>query len=170
MRFSSPSSWSLLQLADMSLLVLYNETKFSHHIVQHGTLSQLQLNLHNHVLVLCAFCKALFVSLLKSMSSTFSATVPSRTKTLYLQLLLLKLRMNALFSLWLLNSESNSSILSWKQLHLKLRLDDTEGSFSSFMEVTQSQIQELLPLNLILYQNHGCSGCLHEYWNYFFDY
>jgi hypothetical protein len=47
---------------------------------------------------------------------------------------------------------------------------DTEGRFSSFMEVTQSQIHGLLPLNLILYQNHGCSGCLHEYWNYFFDY
>jgi hypothetical protein len=49
-------------------------------------------------------------------------------------------------------------------------ITDTEGSFSSFMEVTQSQIQGLLPLNLILYRNHGCSGCLYEYWNYFFDY
>jgi hypothetical protein len=47
---------------------------------------------------------------------------------------------------------------------------ETEGIFSSFMEETQSQIQGLLPLNLILYQNHGCSGCLHEHWNYFFDY
>jgi hypothetical protein len=65
---------------------------------QHGTLYQLQCNLHNHVLILCAFYKALFVSLPKSISSTFSATVPSKTKTLHLQLLFLKLRMTALFS------------------------------------------------------------------------
>jgi hypothetical protein len=47
---------------------------------------------------------------------------------------------------------------------------DTEGSYSSFMEVTQSQIQGLLPLNIILYWNRGCFGCLQEYWNYFFDF
>jgi hypothetical protein len=47
---------------------------------------------------------------------------------------------------------------------------DIEGSFASFMEVTQSQIHGLLRLNLILYRNHGCSVCLHEHWNYFFDY
>jgi hypothetical protein len=69
-----------------------------------------------------------------------------------------------------LNSESSSSILSCQQLHLKLRVNDTEGSFSFFMEATQSQIHGLLPLNLILYQNHGCSGYLHEHWNYFFNY
>jgi hypothetical protein len=34
-------------------------------------------------------------------------------------------------------------------------ITDIEGIFSSFMEVTQSQIQGLLPLNLIRYQNHG---------------
>jgi hypothetical protein len=68
-------------------------------LYQPGTLAQLQLNLHNHVLVLCAFCKALFVSLPESMTSTFSATVPSGTETLHLQLLFLKLRMTALFSL-----------------------------------------------------------------------
>jgi hypothetical protein len=49
-------------------------------------------------------------------------------------------------------------------------ITDTEGSFSSFMEVTHSQIQGLLPLNLILYRNHAYSGCLYKYWNYFFDY
>jgi hypothetical protein len=70
----------------------------------------------------------------------------------------------------MLNSESSSYILSWKQLHLKLRVVDIEGIFSYFMEVTQYQIQGLLPLNLILYHDRGCSGCLHEYWNYFFDY
>jgi hypothetical protein len=48
------------------------------------TLAQLQLNLHNHVLALCAFCKALSVSLAESMSSTLSAIVPSGTRTLHL--------------------------------------------------------------------------------------
>jgi hypothetical protein len=37
---------------------------------------QLQLNMHNHVLALCAFCKALSVSLPDSMSSTLSTTIP----------------------------------------------------------------------------------------------
>jgi hypothetical protein len=81
-----------------------------------------------------------------------------------------KLRMTTPFSLWQLNSESNSYTLSWKHLHMKLRVVDTEGIFSSFMEATQTQIQGLLPLNLILYQNHGCFDYLHEHWNYFFDY
>jgi hypothetical protein len=48
-------------------------------------------------------------------------------------------------------------------------INDIEGRFSSFMEVTQSQIHGFIPLNLLIYHNHGCSGCLHEYWNYFFD-
>jgi hypothetical protein len=47
---------------------------------------------------------------------------------------------------------------------------ETESSFSSFMEPTQSQIQGLLPLNIILYRNQSCFGCLHKHWNYFFDY
>jgi hypothetical protein len=45
-------------------------------LYQPGTLDQLQLNPHNHVLDLCDFCKTLFVSLLERMSSTLSATIP----------------------------------------------------------------------------------------------
>ena len=47
---------------------------------------------------------------------------------------------------------------------------ETEGSISSFIEATQSQIQGLLPFNLILYRNYGCFGYLHKHWNYFVDY
>jgi hypothetical protein len=35
---------------------------------------------------------------------------------------------------------------------------------------SQLPLNGLLPLHLIRYLNHGCSGCLHEYWNYFFNY
>jgi hypothetical protein len=45
-------------------------------LYQPGTLAQLQLNLHNHVLALCAFYKSLSISLPESMSSALSATVP----------------------------------------------------------------------------------------------
>jgi hypothetical protein len=57
---------------------MYCTLKENFHITlyQTSTLSQLQLNMHNHVLALCVFYKALSVSLPESMSYTLSATVP----------------------------------------------------------------------------------------------
>jgi hypothetical protein len=76
-----------LQPVDLSLSIFNFKPNFHITLYQSGTLAQLQLNLHNHVLALCALYKALSVSLPESMSSPLSATVPSGTETLHLQLL-----------------------------------------------------------------------------------
>jgi hypothetical protein len=82
----------------ISVLVFF-KPNFHITLYQTGTLAQLQLNMRNHVLALCAFYKELSISLPESMSSTLSTTVPYGTGTLHLQLLFLKLRMTASFSL-----------------------------------------------------------------------
>jgi hypothetical protein len=64
--------------------------------------------MHNHVLALCAFCKALSVSLSGSMHSTLSGTFPSGIWD-SAPAAALGLRMIASFSLCLLKSKSNSS-------------------------------------------------------------
>ena len=82
------------------------------------------------------------------MTSTFSVTIPSGTEILHLQLLFLKLSMTASFPLWLLNSESSSSILSWQQLHLKLRVAQwmtLRVAYHLSLEVTQSSIVVISP-------------------------
>jgi hypothetical protein len=65
----------LLQPPDSSLSIFNFKPIFHIILYQYGTLTQLQLNLHNHMLALCTFCKALSDSLLESMSSHLSATI-----------------------------------------------------------------------------------------------
>ena len=77
----------LLQPADLSLSIINFKPNFIITLYQSGTLAQLQLNLHNHVLALCALYKALSISLPESMSSPLSTTVPFGIGTLHLQLL-----------------------------------------------------------------------------------
>jgi hypothetical protein len=106
-------------------------------LYQSGTLAQLQLNLHNYVLALCALCKSLFVSLSESMSYTLSSTVPSGIWD-SVPTVVLRLRMTALFSLWLLKSESNSSysittIVSYETESRSIT--GIEDSYYYFMEV-----------------------------------
>jgi hypothetical protein len=96
--------------------------------------------MHNHVLALCAFCKALSVSLSQSMSSTLSATVPSGIWD-SAPATALRLRMTASFSLWLLKSESNSSYFNTAIVSSETEsgsITDTEDSSSSFMGVMLS--------------------------------
>ena len=103
-----------------------------------GTLAQLQLNLHNHVLALCTFYQALSVSLYWSMSSTLSATVPYGIWD-FAPAATLRLRMTTSFSLWLLKSENNSSYFIIATISSETEsgsITDTEDSSSSFMEVT----------------------------------
>ena len=112
-----------------------------------GTLAQLQLNLHNHVLALCAFCKALSVSLSGSMSSTLSSIVPSGVWD-SAPATAMRLRMTASFLLWLLKSESNSSYFITTTVSSETEsgsIIDTEDSSSSFMEVTLSFIIVMFP-------------------------
>jgi hypothetical protein len=78
---------SLLQPEDLSPFVFNFKSNFHITLYQPGILARLQLNLHNHVLDLCAFYKALSVSLPKSMSSPLSSSVLSGTGSLHLQLL-----------------------------------------------------------------------------------
>jgi hypothetical protein len=100
----------------------------------------MQLNLHNHVLALCSFCKALSVSLIESMSSTLSSTVPSRIWD-STPAAALRLRMTASFSLWMLTSESNSSYFIMVIVSSETEsgsITDTKDSSSSFMGVMLS--------------------------------
>ena len=103
--------------------------------------------MHNHVLALCAFCKALSVSLSGSMSSTLSAIVPSGIWD-SAPATALRLRMTASFSLWLLKSKSNSSYSITATVSSEIEsgsITDTEASSSSFMEVTLSFIVVMSP-------------------------
>jgi hypothetical protein len=96
--------------------------------------------MHNHVLVLCAFCKALSVSLSRNMSSTPSATVPSGIWD-SAPATSLRLRMTASFSLWLLKYESNSSYFITTTVSSEIEsvsINDTEDISSSFMGVMLS--------------------------------
>ena len=92
------------------------------------------------MLALCAFFKALSVSLFGSMSSTLSATVPSGI-WYFLPAVALKLRMVASFSLWLLKSEIYSSYFITTTISSETEsgsITDTEDSSSSFMGVMLS--------------------------------
>jgi hypothetical protein len=122
----------------MSLLVF--KSIFLITLYQFGTLAQLQLNLHNHVLPLCAFCKALSGSLIESMSSTLSSTVPSGIWD-SAPAATLRLRMTTSFSLWLQTSESNSSYFITATVSSETEsgsITDTEDSSSSFIGVMLS--------------------------------
>jgi hypothetical protein len=92
------------------------------------------------VLALCAFCKALSVSLSGSMSSTLSATVPSGIWD-SAPAAGLRLRKTTSFSLWLVKSESNSSYFFTETVSSETEsgsITDIEDSSSSFMGVMLS--------------------------------
>jgi hypothetical protein len=116
-------------------------------LYQYGTLSQLQLNLHNHVLDLCALCKELFVSLPGSMPCTLSSNVPSGIWD-STPIVSLRLRMNSSFSLWLIKSKSNSSYSIMATISSETKsgsINDIEDNSAYFMEVTLSFIEVLSP-------------------------
>ena len=92
------------------------------------------------MLALCAFCKALFVSLSGCMSSIISATVPSGIWD-SAPAATLRLGITASFSLCLLTSKSKSSYFITETVSYETEsgsVTDTEDRSSSFMGVMLS--------------------------------